>query len=141
MATRAMIGKVTPGGAVTAIYSHWDGYPAHVGLLLKTFYDTDHKLTALLDRGDVSSLGGSLEETTFYNQLLMLGKEEHDYADSTAKQFPDITAAVQYYHECWCEYFYTFEDGIWWVRAGEGPARSLVGVIEDLREEQHNDSE
>lgn len=141
MATRAMIGMIRDDGTVRAIYSHWDGYPAHVGMLLHRFYQTDAAVKELLDCGDVSSLGPTLDETTFYNELRIEGAPVHYYAESEAKTFADVTEAVRYYDECWCEYFYTFEDGIWWVRAGEGPARSLVGVIEDLREEQHNDSE
>ena len=127
MATRAMIGMLRDDGTVRAIYSHWDGYPAHVGILLKTFYDTADTVTALLDRGDVSSLGPNIEETNFYSTR---GGE-----DIFAKEFKDIVEAVQYYTECWCEYFYVFEDGIWMVRDYHGVNRSLAGVLEDLREE------
>jgi hypothetical protein len=42
---------------------------------------------------------------------------------------------VQYYDECWCEYFYYREDDIWMVRDYNGVIRSLAGVIEDLRED------
>jgi hypothetical protein len=126
-----MIGMVREDGTVRAIYSHWDGYPAHVGILLKSFYDTADTVTALLDRGDVSSLGSTLEETNFF------GDRGED--DVFAKEFTDIAEAVQYYTECWCEYFYVFEDGIWMVRDYNGVNRSLAGVIEDLREERHND--
>jgi hypothetical protein len=128
MATRAMIGMVRDDGTVRAIYSHWDGYPAHVGILLKTFYDTADAVTELLDRGDVSSLGSTLEETNFYSDR---GEE-----DAFAKEFKDVTEAVQYYTECWCEFFYVYEDGIWMVRDYNGVNRSLAGVLEDLREEK-----
>jgi hypothetical protein len=144
MATRAMIGMVRADGSVRAIYSHWDNYPAHTGILLKAFYDTADTVTALLDRGDVSSLGASLEETTFFNNI-MYDNNRTDYPPSSsryqfsndqANRFPDIVSAVQYYTECWCEFFYVFEDGIWTVRDRYGMNRSLAGVIEDLREEK-----
>ena len=128
MSTRAMIGMLRDDGTVRAIYSHWDGYPAHVGILLKTFYDTADAVSELLDRGDVSSLGSTLEETNFYSDR---GEE-----DAFAKEFKDVTEAVQYYTECWCDYFYVYEDGIWMVRDRYGMNRSLAGVIEDLREEK-----
>jgi hypothetical protein len=128
MATRAMIGMIRDDGTVRAIYSHWDGYPAHVGILLKTFYDTADAVTELLDRGDVSSLGPTLEETNFYSNR---GEDE-----VSAKEFKDVVESVQYYTECWCDYFYVFEDGIWMVRDRYGMNRSLAGVIEDLREEK-----
>jgi hypothetical protein len=121
-----MIGMVRDDATVRAIYCHWDGYPAHVGILLKAFYDTADTLTALLDRGDVSSLGSTLEETTFYR-----GRGEDDVF---AKEFTDIAEAVEYYTGSWCEYFYIFEDGIWTVRDRHGMNRSLAGVLEDLRE-------
>ena len=128
MATRAMIGVMADDGSIRAIYSHWDGYPAHVGVLLKTFYDNWEAVYDLLDRGDISSLGPTLEETTFFS-----GDRGED--EVSAKVFKDIAEAVQYYTECWCEYFYVFEDDIWMVRDYNGVNRSLAGVIEDLREE------
>jgi hypothetical protein len=141
MATRAMIGMVRADGSVRAIYSHWDNYPARTGILLKAFYDTADTVTELLDRGDVSSLGASLEETTFFRSLNIKADIEGETIETDAKEFTDIAEAVQYYTECHCDYFYVYEDGIWMVRDRNGMNRSLAGVIEDLREERHNDSQ
>jgi hypothetical protein len=134
MSTRAMIGMLRDDGTVRAIYSHWGSYPAHVGILLKKFYDTADAVTRLLNRGDVSSLGATLEETTFFHNLNIEADIEGETIETDAIVFEDVVEAVQYYTECWCDYFYIFEDGIWMVRDRNGVNRSLAGVLEDLRE-------
>lgn len=45
-----------------SVYCHWDGYPAWNGQLLYTFYDTADKVNALLEQGDISSLGANIGE-------------------------------------------------------------------------------
>jgi hypothetical protein len=60
MGTTARISKVEYEGSVQrvrSIYCNWDGYPNHVGRILKEHYDDPTKIDALLDLGDISCLG------------------------------------------------------------------------------------
>jgi hypothetical protein len=57
MSTHSFIGKQNQDGSIRAIYCHFDGYPKHVGKMLKEHYTTDSKVDELLDLGDLSSLG------------------------------------------------------------------------------------
>lgn len=56
MGTRCRIGIKNADGTFRSIYSHWDGYPTHMGQTLRTHYDTAEKVNALLDLGDCSSV-------------------------------------------------------------------------------------
>lgn len=62
MGTRSFIGLLRADGTVRAIYTHWDGYPEHHGPILLGFYNTEEKINALLDLGDLSSLAEEIGE-------------------------------------------------------------------------------
>ena len=55
MATRARIGIELKNGSVLSVYHHWDGYPAWLGRILKTHYNTRQQVSELIDGGDMSS--------------------------------------------------------------------------------------
>lgn len=64
MSTRSFICKYdTDKKAYRAIYCHFDGYVKGVGAMLDANYDTESKIDALLDLGDISSLEPTVEET------------------------------------------------------------------------------
>ena len=63
MATRSTIGIKSEDGTITAIYCHWDGYPAGVGLGLVENYNSKEQAQALINLGGFSSLMETLEET------------------------------------------------------------------------------
>ena len=67
MATRSSIGYLKADGTVTAIYSHWDGYPAGVGATLVEHYQAAYKIGKLIHMGDVSSLGAEIGEKQDFN--------------------------------------------------------------------------
>ena len=50
-ATRSQIGIELPNGKVVAVYCHWDGYPEHVGKILKKHYKNAQKIKDLLKVG------------------------------------------------------------------------------------------
>lgn len=66
MATRSIIGKLNDDESVKAIYCHWDGYPSGVGKTLQEYYTTDEKVDELLNLGDISTLGDTIESTRAY---------------------------------------------------------------------------
>ena len=51
MSTRAMIGYMNDK-KVTAIYSHWDGYPTGLGMNLLKFYGNPRRVLHLIEGGD-----------------------------------------------------------------------------------------
>ena len=61
MSTRSIIASVMPDGEYRAVYCHFDGHPDHNGRILQENYDTQEKVDALLDLGDLSVLAPSVE--------------------------------------------------------------------------------
>ena len=61
MSTRCRIAIKEENGTYRSIYCHNDGYPSHVGEILETYYTDANKIEKLMDLGDLSSLGASLE--------------------------------------------------------------------------------
>jgi len=73
MATRSYIGVSGPEGpnpTVKFIYCHFDGYPEGVGMTLAKHFDTPYKVDKLIELGDISSLGETLDETVSYRRDL-----------------------------------------------------------------------
>ena len=60
MATRSTIALEYADGTVGQVYCHWDGYLDHNGQILQEHYQDPFKVRALLDLGDLSSLGDDL---------------------------------------------------------------------------------
>lgn len=119
MATRARIGRVIDNGDVRSIYSHWDGYPSHVGKVLAESYADVAKIDQLLDNGDVSIIGREIgarhdfdapredvgDVCTFYRRDR--GEGDVDARQHTVDSWPDYGQ----------EYEYLFRDGSWFGRS------------------------
>ena len=99
MSTRSMIGIVNENGTISANYCHWDGYPSNNGVILRDHFDSADKVFALLEFGDISSLGETIEECEFYARDRGEGLSLPYTYNSV-----DNMAAVQQ----GCEYFYVF---------------------------------
>lgn len=65
MGTRCLICVRREDGKVDAVYCHYDGYPSGVGATLMSYYLDKRLLKALIDGGNMSSLGESIETTEF----------------------------------------------------------------------------
>ena len=85
MATRANIGIKLDNGQYKMIYSHWDGYPEHVGKVLANYHDSYEKALELLEGNVIRSFkeDGSVEryddgEAEYFDSIedAMYG---HDY--------------------------------------------------------------
>lgn len=107
MATRSTIGIATTEG-FKAVYCHWDGYPEGVGATLKSFYATLEQAKALVEKGDLSSLGESLEASEFYADK---GEE------LKVETFKSESDWLEWANACSCEYAYLFEGDKWIVKA------------------------
>jgi len=107
MATRSTIALSTTDG-IRAIYCHWDGYEEGVGATLKSHWPTPEAIMALLDNGDLSSLGASLAESVFY-------KDRGE--DTPAHLFKSESDWIDYGVNHGCEYAYLFVNGAWTAQA------------------------
>ena len=98
MATRSNIGMITKERKVVVTYCHWDGYLRHNGQILLDNYKNGGQVYDLLSRGSISSLGESIESTSFcgginatwYNSL-------EEYTDSLKN---DIFIEYIYLWDC-----------------------------------------
>lgn len=106
MSTNAHI-AILKDGKYTYIYSHWDGYPEHVGKILYENYNTTEKIEELIALGDISSLGPRL-------------KPNDDEAHSFDNPIRDITIA---YHR---------DRGEDWEYTAPHITSTLNGVKDDI---------
>jgi hypothetical protein len=105
MATRSTIGLKTSDGKVTAIYCHWDGYPAGVGLGLIDNYNTPQQVAELINLGGFSALMETLEET----KAGAYGTES-----DSARTFTGVQDWLDNFNSGE-EYAYLYENGKGWV--------------------------
>ena len=105
MATRSTIGIKSEDGTVKAIYCHWDGYPAGVGLGLIDNYNSKEQAEALIALGGFSSLMETLEET----KAGAYGTES-----DKARAFTGVQDWLDNFNQGE-EYAYLYEDGKGWV--------------------------
>jgi hypothetical protein len=105
MATRSTIGIKSQDGTVKAIYCHWDGYPAGVGLGLIDNYNSKEQAEALIALGGFSSLMETLEETK-------AGAYGND--SDKARTFTGVQDWLDNFNSGE-EYAYLYEEGKGWV--------------------------
>ena len=120
MATRSSIGIQHHSGSVTAIYCHWDGYPAYNGQILLDHYDMI-KALQLMQLGNLSILHEEIGEKHDFNSRGYPGctaygrdrgeRDQHASEWSNAEDwFENFGAGA--------EYFYLMgQDGLWKVRS------------------------
>jgi hypothetical protein len=118
-----MIAARNRDGSFTSIYCHWDGYPAHVGLVLRDHYATEAKVRALLALGDLSSLGPELGERHPFDDrthpawTTAYGRDRGE-AGCEARTSPDVDALRQATQDCGGEWLYVWTGHGW--QAAEG---------------------
>lgn len=136
MATRSTIAVELENGTVIQCYCHWDGYLSHNGKLLQTHYNDRDSAEALVQLGDISSLGKRIvpqgehsfnkpeEDTTVY-----YGRDrgEKNVGFSTFKNVAEYRKAVDNQ-----EYDYLFTNGFWTVCYGETDGKYIL--LEDALE-------
>ena len=105
MATRSTIAMITPEGfrSIRAIYCHWDG--DIVGETLDKNYTDIEAVTALLNEGNLSSLGASLSESLSYKTM--------QHRDEPAVVFESEEDWLDWAGRSGCEYAYLFAHGKW----------------------------
>jgi hypothetical protein len=68
MATRSTISILKKDGSLRSVYCHWDGYLEGVGETLIINYKTPQQVNELIENGDISSLGLTINESEFYHK-------------------------------------------------------------------------
>ena len=108
-ATRWNVGVEMPNGKVTAVYGHYDGYPQHVGKILKQYYSQGGKVRDLVKLGKhgISTLDKSMKggkghsfndpqkgETIFYgrdrgekNNMTSIYKNREDFGRNFGEEY------------------------------------------------------
>lgn len=107
MSTRSRIGIEEKDGTITSVYCHFDGYVDGVGLDLIKNFNSEDKAKALIDLGDLSSVGEDLESTTAYCR----DRDEEFSQDTSYSQKGFLDKGAVDYH-------YLFSNGEWRVSYG-----------------------
>ena len=123
MATRSTITVVNPDDTVSQIYCHFDGYPAHNGVLLKEFYNTLELAQELVSLGDLSVLaerihpeGDHTFEAPEDGTCVFYGRDRGE-SDTEPSHYPNfemyrLSGDSQEYN------YILRNDGKWYVRSG-----------------------
>lgn len=99
---------------VLTIYCHSDGYPSHVGKLLKEHWNSPDLAAKLVAGGDISYLGKTIDQTCVYardrgDKWIHVKYDEFDNYDEFLEEFQSHA------------HNYVFTDGEWLVITREFP--------------------
>lgn len=134
MATRSTIAQELADGSIRKIYCHWDGYLSNNGLLLLRHWTDPAAVSALIDQGDLSSLGSEIGEQHDFNKDIpgvctFYGRDRGE----TGVEPRTYASWADYLDRCQMEeYNYCLrQDGQWWVTCYEtnGEWEALSAVI------------
>ena len=110
MSTRSYICKLSSDGNAEVIYCHNDGYPSHVGRLLHFFYNHPESVNNLIKEGYISSLGQTLEESTFFHRDKMADWSEVSPMNIPADEFNEFLKEELLGHAHTIEYIYVYKE-------------------------------
>jgi hypothetical protein len=124
MGTQGTIALERSDGTVAMIYSHWDNYLDGTGMILNQHYTTPLKIQALLDLGNISSLGSELGEAHDFDEHFSGSDPRRNWTTAYGRDRgeTDTEASIfdSYAHYCrdadWAEYNYLFRNGVWYVQ-------------------------
>lgn len=135
MATRSLIGRSNDDGTVTAVYCHWDGYIEEpgVGWTLNTYWKDRAKVDAMMELGDLSSLGHEIGEKHAFNAdtdnigyaCTFYGRDRGETGVG-AREFPSAEAYWSQWQQTDAEFQYLFYHGEWMVKPRNRPVQQLA---------------
>jgi len=111
MGTRSHIGVLQPDGKIKAVYCHFDSYQ-NLEILIKN-YNSFELAMKLLEEGDMSQLGNTLEECEFYSRDRGEPKK-----DTEARSFSCISDFLLTCHE---DYTFLWDGNEWRWRQWSKP--------------------
>ena len=139
MSTRCYIAKVEPDNSVKAIYCHFDGYPEGVGKTLLDHYVNEEKINALLELGDISSLGElvspSPDDPSSKKDVTVAYHRDRGEDKHEARPFIDEEElGKKVDDDIFIEYTYLFKSGKWFVRL-DSEWKDLKEVLKEIEQE------
>ena len=114
MGTRSRIGIELADSSILSVYSHYDGYPAFNGRVLRDNYDTVEKVKELIDGGNMSCTwtnagwGNETLPETGALYYTMRGESLEDNAPRLDKDMEEFFSDGE-------EYSYIFRNGNWFA--------------------------
>ena len=127
MGTRSNIVRENADGSFDSIYCHWDGYPDNNGRLLYEHYQDPAKIQALLDLGDLSSLGEEIgERHSFDNapreECNAYGRDRGE-TGTECRHYANAEALAAMLKESWTEWVYVWRvtEGKWYYTNNPSP--------------------
>ena len=132
MATRSTIALEYADGTVGQVYCHWDGYLDNNGAILAQYYQDPFKVRALLDNGDLSSLGpnlgdqhefdcphkyGTPEYTAWsdaHREICTFYGRDRGETGTESRNFATVAEWQEHYTHTGCEFFYLLQNKEWW---------------------------
>lgn len=116
MATRGTISIENLDGTVYTVYSHWDNYISHNGVILQKYYNTREAVENLLSNGDISSLRPKVSDTpvSFDNQEYTTYYAYRGEALTEARGFTDFNDYEKNHQQEEYSYLFT-KDNVWSV--------------------------
>lgn len=133
MRTRSRIGILKENGSVESVYVHHDGYLEYMGALLLNYYNSKEKAQAIVDLGDISFLGKTLN----YSENYLGCETTRNYKTWQKEDSPkrtDISEKnyLQSFGNSWEEYMYLYKNNKWYVY--EGYKYTKLTPLEDIEE-------
>lgn len=145
MTTHAIIARRNDGGHFHAIYLHRDGHPEGAGATLAEHYTDQGKIDALIDLGNISSLGRDIgEKHDFYapadeNVTTAYGRDRGETGVDAA-DYPTYRRLRAAARCAGAEWLYVWNGSIWRFAAidstpsgGNDPLRPLPGQTPTYR--------
>jgi hypothetical protein len=123
MSTRSRIAIETESGIVKSIYCHFDGYVSGVGKMLYNHYDKE-KLEKLIELGDISSLGESIENTVAYHRDRGEDLHSTDYLNIEGLFGNCFRSGEEYA-------YYLNKDGVWLMYTFQNTIKILKDELEE----------
>lgn len=108
MATRSLIGIELSNGITKIIYCHWDGYPAGVGQTLVDHYTSPAAITALMELGDLSTLGTTPASCIAYH------RDRNEPWGMVEPREIDVTQYAEVMNDYGAEYIYVYDNESEW---------------------------
>ena len=122
MSTRSNIAIELRNKNILSVYCHSDGYISGVGKTLFENYNDYAKALKLIDSGNISSLGSTLNETSFY--FRDWGRKEDKQATKYNNEFClmyDLTGSTM------IEYLYLYKNFDWYVSKSKYIDKKILG--------------
>ena len=130
MATRSAIAIKHGRNTIKSVSCHWDGYPEHNGRILQEYWNNPMIINQLIDMGDMSSLGATIGKKVEFHATPKYMQNDFEMAisyqcvfynrdrgeNTSFRTFETEAEFVEHYDEAGIEYYYLFDNGVWYVR-------------------------